>query len=93
MVTNLTFKSLLTGFIIYTFKKVEFKVDIKDINITTKILDSVIKRKNVNMFTIFNIEVLMNMDKITKLNTETIMSNFVYLNSTILNIIRAQTNR
>ena len=93
MVTNLTFKSLLTGFIIYTFKKVEFKVDIKDINITTKILDSVIKRKNVNMFTIFNIEVLMNMDKITKLNTETIMSNFVYLNSTILNIIRAQTDR
>ena len=93
MVTNLTFKSLLTGFIIYTFKKVEFKVDIKDINITTKILDSVIKRKNVNMFTIFNIEVLMNMDKITKLNTETIMSNFVYLNSTILNIIRAQTDK
>lgn len=91
MVTNLTFKSLLTGFIIYTFKKVEFKVDIKDI--TTKILNSVIKRKNVNMFTIFNIEVLMNMDKITKLNTETIMSNFVYLNSTILNIIRAQTDK
>ena len=91
MVTNLTFKSLLTGFIIYTFKKVEFKVDIKDI--TTKILNSVIKRKNVNMLTIFNIEVLMNMDKITKLNTETIMSNFVYLNSTILNIIRAQTDK
>ena len=45
------------------------------------------------MFTIFNIEVLMNMDKITKLNTETIMSNFVYLNSTILNIIRAQTDK
>jgi len=82
---------LLTGFIIYTFKKVEFKVDIK--NITTKILNRVIKRKNMNMFTIFNIETLMNIDKITELNTEIIISNFVHLNSTILDIIRAQTDR
>jgi len=75
----------------YIFKKVGFKVDIK--NITTKILDRVIKRKNVNIFTIFNIEALINIDKITQFNTEIIMSNFVYLNSTILDIIRAQTDR
>jgi len=75
----------------YTFKEVGFKVDIK--NITAEILDRVIKRKNVNMFTIFNIEALININKITEFNAEINISNFVYLNSTILDIIRAQTDR
>ena len=75
----------------YTFKEVGFKIDIK--NITAEILDRVIKRKNVNMFTIFNIKALMNINKITEFNTEINISNFVHLNSTILDIIRAQTDR
>ena len=45
------------------------------------------------MFTIFNIEALMNINKITEFNAEINISNFVYLNSTILDIIRAQTDR
>ena len=75
----------------YIFKEVGFKIDIK--NITAEILDRVIKRKNVNMFTIFNIKALMNINKITEFNTEINISNFVHLNSTILDIIRAQTDR
>jgi len=81
---------IVPNMITRTFKEVGFKVDIE--NITAETLDRVIKRKNVNTFTVFNIEALMNIDEITEFNAEIITSNFVHLNSAILDVIRAQTD-
>lgn len=71
----------------HTFQEVGLEVNLEDI--TTQTLDRVIKRKDVDSFSILDVETLMYIDKISKLHPQVVSSHFVKLNSSFFNVIRA----
>ena len=73
-----------------TFQEVGFEVNIKDD--TAQTLDRVVERQNVYTLAVFDVEALVNVDKIAQFYAEVVAGNFVHLDAALLDVIRAQAN-
>ena len=74
----------------HTFQKVRLEVNLKDV--TTETLHGIIERKYMNTLSVFDIEALVNVDKIAKFDAQVVAGNFVHLDSPLLNVIGAQAD-
>jgi hypothetical protein len=70
----------------------EIWLDVYIENIAAQSFDRIIKCQNVHALAIFNVETLVDMNKIAKLDAKIVTCNLVHLYATLLNIIGAQTD-
>jgi hypothetical protein len=69
----------------------EIRLDVYIKNITTQSLDRVLEGKNVHALAIFDVETLVNIHKIAKLDAKVVTCNLVHLYASFLDIIGAET--
>ena len=74
-----------------TLQEVWLEVNIEDVAAET--LDRVVEGQNVYTLSVFDIEALVNVDKITQFYAEVVASDFVHLNAALLDVVRAQANK
>jgi hypothetical protein len=73
-----------------TFEEIGLEVDIE--NVATEAFNGIIERKDVDTFSVFDIETLVDVDEIGEFYAEVIASDLVHLNPTLLDVIGAQTD-
>ena len=70
----------------------EIRLDVYIENITTQSLDRVIEGENVYALAIFDVQTLVDIHKIAKLDAKVVTGNLVHLYATFLDIVGAETN-
>jgi hypothetical protein len=73
-----------------TFEEIRLKVDIEDVS--TESLNRIVKRKDVDTFPVFDIKTLVDIDEISELDAKVIAGDLVHLDTTLLDVIGAQTD-
>ena len=68
-----------------TFEEVGLEIDVK--NVATETLDGVIKGQDVYTFAVFDVQALVDVDKIAELDSQVVTSDLVHLDSAFLNIV------
>ena len=74
----------------HTFEEVRFEINIEEV--TAETLNGVVEWKNMHSFTVLDIETLVNVNKITELDSQVVASNFVHLDLAFLDVIGGQAN-
>jgi hypothetical protein len=74
-----------------TFEKIGFEINVKDVSAQT--LYRIVEWQDVYTLSVFDIQSLMDMDEITELDSQVVASDFVHLDSTILYVIGAHTDK
>lgn len=74
-----------------TFKEVWFKVDVE--KVAAKTLNGVVEGQDVHAFAVFDIETLVNVNEITKFNSEVVSGDLVDLDLALFDTIVTQTNK
>lgn len=69
------------------------RLEVRLEDVSTQAFYGVVERKYVYMFSVLDIETLVNVDEITKLDTQIVTRDFVHLNPAPLYVIRAQANQ
>jgi hypothetical protein len=73
-----------------TFKEVGLEIDVKDV--ATEAFDGIIEGQNVYALAVFDIEALVDVDKIAEFDSQVVSSDLVHLDSAFFDIVGAQTN-
>ena len=68
-----------------TFKEVRLEVDLEDV--AAQALDGVIERKNVDAFTVLDIQAWVDIDHVTELNAKVVAGNLIHLDLALLDVV------
>ena len=75
---------------IHTLKEVWLEVDVE--NVAAETLDRVVEWQDMYALSVLDVEALMNMNKVSELDTQVVTGDLVHLDLALLDVIRAQAD-